>query len=106
MNKINPFKFEDWKRAFHRMYTILLTYFREKEYSCKNGRIKYMLIKPKAHSDFLIVSFPACSDRPKYNYVGSLKRYNCNKLFILDDFAENHMGNYLVGGVRMKKSCN
>lgn len=42
------------------------------------------------------MAFPACGPKAKYNYARTLKPYDCWRLFIKDDFSENHRGNYLV----------
>lgn len=50
------------------------------------------------HSKTLIVSFPAFDDKAaKYNYIRSLNKFKGNKLFLLDNFASNGRGNYLIG---------
>ena len=44
----------------------------------------------------MIVSFPACGPTAKYNYARTLNGVNCWRLFIKDDFGDEHTGNYLV----------
>lgn len=55
-----------------------------------------MLLTDK-QSDALLVSFPACApNTAKYKYMRTLIPFKCNKLFLLDDFGDNHQGCYLI----------
>lgn len=48
-------------------------------------------------SNVLLVSFPACApNTAKYNYVRTLLPFECNKLFLLDDYGTNHQGCYFI----------
>lgn len=86
------------RRIFNRIYTIFLTKIKEKNFRVDNIVLKYILLKSKEQNRPLIVSFPACwSKGAKYNYIGTLKSFNCNKLFLLDDATDNRRGNYLIG---------
>lgn len=52
--------------------------------------VKYLFQKSyKKASNLIIVfsAFPAMGKNPRYNYVNTLSTYDCNKLFILDDFG-------------------
>ncbi|AQM59456.1 accessory Sec system protein Asp2 [Clostridium baratii] len=59
--------------------------------------IRYIFEKSKLfNKDKLIIIFSAFSkDKPKYNYVNTLKCIDCNKLFILDDYGTK--GTYYIG---------
>ena len=68
----------------------------EKRYSSYGTRVKYMFFM-ESKSSVLLVSFPACApNTAKYNYMRTLLPFKCNKLFLLDDFGNNHQGCYLV----------
>lgn len=48
------------------------------------------------NKDKLIIVFSAFStDKPKYNYINTLSTYDCNKLYILDDYGSK--GTYYLG---------
>ncbi|WP_052948671.1 hypothetical protein [Mesobacillus campisalis] len=52
--------------------------------------VKYILFKSHKPTPNLVVVFsgiPPIGKNPAYNYVRTLEGYNCNKLFILDDFG-------------------
>ncbi|CUP47935.1 accessory Sec system protein Asp2 [Clostridium baratii] len=59
--------------------------------------IRYIFEKSKLfNKDKLIIVFSAFSkDKPKYNYVNTLKCIDCNKVFILDDYGTK--GTYYIG---------
>lgn len=80
------------------MFTKLKTLFYERKYNAYNTRIKYMFFSSnKKNVDTLVVVFPACSpNSARYNYVSTIKDIECNKLFLLDDFATNHQGCYFI----------
>lgn len=62
-------------------------------------KIKYLYKKSVTTSD-LIVIFSSCTRsgiKARYNYVRTLKKIDANKLFILDDYAEDHRGSYYMG---------
>ena len=71
---------------------MIITFLHEKVFadSIKDGRsVKYILAPPNSgNSTDMIVSFPACGYKAKYNYVRTLKEANCWRLFIKDDFGE------------------
>lgn len=83
------------KRGINHFHTKVAAYFCQREYHSSQTRVKYMLFKEKT-SDVLIVSFPACAQSPKYNYMRTLLPYKVNKLFLLDDFSDNQQGCYLI----------
>lgn len=86
------------RRVINKIYTVILTKISEKKFKFKNIDLKYIIFKSNQKYQPLIVSFPACwSGGAKYNYIGTLKGFKCNKLFLLDDAAENKRGNYLIG---------
>ncbi|WML58601.1 Two component regulator three Y domain-containing protein [Neobacillus sp. PS2-9] len=52
--------------------------------------IKYLFFKSHKPTTNLVVVFsgiPPIGTPPRYNYIKTLEGYNCNKLFILDDFG-------------------
>jgi len=62
-------------------------------------KVKYM-IKRYKRSNMLLIVFSACT-RPglkaRYNYVKTLDGLKCNRLYILDDYSEDHRGSYYLG---------
>lgn len=61
--------------------------------------VKYILKECK-EADTLVVIFSACTRKglkARYNYVKTLNGLNCNRLYILDDYAEDHRGSYYMG---------
>ena len=89
-----------WSRATNRIYTIVSTKLREKTYNSGENRVKYMLFRRNGGKDgenALAVCFPAfAGSGAKYNYVRTLKDFNINKLFLLDDIGGYDKGNYLI----------
>ncbi len=84
------------KRGYNHFYTKWQSFLHEKRYSAHGTRVKYMFYK-ESKSNVLLVSFPACApNTAKYNYMRTLLPFKCNKLFLLDDFGENHQGCYLA----------
>lgn len=63
----------------------------------KYKNIKYIL--KKADSDILTISFSGFpgNSKAKYNYMKTLREYNCNQLFILDNFGYKRRGSYYLG---------
>lgn len=47
-------------------------------------------------SDILVVSFPGCTRPARFNYVSTLRNLDCHRLYLLDNYAENGLGNYLM----------
>ncbi len=89
-----------WSRATNKLYTIVSTKLREKTYGIGENRVKYMFFEKgdkKDRQDALAVCFPAFAGKgAKYNYVRTLKDFNMNKLFLLDDIGGYDKGNYLI----------
>ncbi len=72
--------------------------FAQRKLQHKDVTLKYML--DKAPSDVLVVVFSARTREGlagRYNYVRTLKNVAMNRLFILDDFAEDKRGAYYLG---------
>lgn len=69
----------------------------EQIYSCERD-VKYVFIKAeRQNKDKLLIVFSAFSPKgnpPVYNYTKTLENIDCNKLFILDDFAPR--GSYYI----------
>lgn len=86
------------RRVVNRIYTQYVTPLQEKKFKMGGGtEIKY-LFYPNKGSKVLIVGFQAChKDGARYNYVTTLRGLECNRLYIKDDFAANHRGNYYIG---------
>ena len=64
----------------------------------KKIKIKYIFEKSSRPTNYLIIVFSAFSavgSPPAYNYYDTLLKYDCNKLFILDDYSER--GCYYLG---------
>ena len=52
--------------------------------------VKYLFQKSYKYTSNLVVVFsgiPPVETQPKYNYIKALQGFDCNKLFILDDFG-------------------
>lgn len=83
------------KKIFYKMFIM----FNERTYKMKNGKkIKYLFFKKKSNE--LIISFSGFSEKnekPKYNYVKTLKSINKNQIYILDDFGYKQSGSYYLG---------
>lgn len=81
----------------NRLQTMYAIRFHEHTWKYKDINLKHLLFTAK-NSDTLVVSFPACAENgARYNFMRSLSRFKCNKLFLLDNFASNGRGNYLIG---------
>ena len=77
---------------------------REKKYVFNGVLIKYLFYSYKKSNE-LIVVFPACyPNDAHYNYMHTLSSFQCNKLFLLDDFGTNRRGCYLVEN-QVEKCC-
>ena len=73
--------------------------FSQKKFKYDDVTLKYILKKNPASKDLVIV-FSSCTRRgikARYNYMRTLSKINVNKLFILDDFADDHRGSYYLG---------
>lgn len=87
------------QKYFEFFYTKIKLFFNEKKFFNDGVRLKY-LFDYKKNSDNLIVIFSSCTRKgvkARYNYVRTLKDVDDNKLFILDDFAEDKRGCYYLG---------
>ncbi len=71
----------------------------EKKYRANGVNVKYIL-EEEENSKALVVVFSACT-RPgipaRYNYMRTLEGVKCNKLFVLDDLAQDKRGIYYLG---------
>ncbi|KFI88042.1 EpsK [Bifidobacterium reuteri DSM 23975] len=79
--------------------TLLKQAVQERRFKYGNTTLKYMY-QPCKGSDRLLVVFSACTRRgipARYNYMRTLKDVPVNRLFILDDFGEDHRGGYYLG---------
>ncbi|OZG61714.1 EpsK [Bifidobacterium myosotis] len=79
--------------------TLLKQAVQERKFRYGNTTLKYMY-QPCKGSDRLLVVFSACTRAgipARYNYMRTLKDVSVNKLFILDDFGEDHRGGYYLG---------
>ena len=84
------------KRGINHYHTKYAAYLYEKNYEAFGTRVKYMWFK-KSDSSTLLVSFPGFdAGMAKYNYMRTLLPFKCHKLFLLDDFSDNHTGCYFV----------
>jgi hypothetical protein len=73
---------------------------KQRRYVSKGGEVLRYLYYPCKTSDFLCVVFSGFAGhdvKGRYNYVKTLKKINCNKLFILDDHGYNSVGSYYLG---------
>lgn len=73
--------------------------FNQKKFKSGDVTLKYIL-KKNLNSKDLIVVFSSCTRRgikARYNYMRTLAKIKANKLFILDDFANDHRGSYYLG---------
>lgn len=64
-----------------------------------NIKVKYIL-KRDRDSEVLVIVFSACTRngiKARYNYVRTLNGIKCTRLYILDDYAEDHRGSYYMG---------
>lgn len=87
-----------WKKYIEYIYTKILLLVQQKKYNSGGVCVKYML--EKAPSPVLVVVFSAFTRKglkARYNYVRTLKDVPHNKLFILDDFAQDRRGAYYIG---------
>lgn len=73
--------------------------FKQRVFKGENYNVKYVL-NTYSSSEELIVIFTSCTkvgQPARYNYVRTLDKYKCNKLFILDDFGFDNRGAYYLG---------
>lgn len=92
-----PFR-KKGKKYIEYIQTKWMLLFRQKTFHSGGVSVKYMLLK--ADSPVLTVVFSAFTRKglkARYNYVRTLKKAECSRLFILDDFAEDGRGAYYAG---------
>lgn len=71
----------------------------QRVFSFEGVDVKYIL-KRRDDADSLVVVFSACTRKglkARYNYVKTLNGLRCNRLYILDDYGEDHRGSYYMG---------
>lgn len=81
------------------MKAIIFSKFKQRVFKGERYDIKYVLERNKNSKDLIIV-FTSCTkvgQKARYNYVRTLDKYKCNKLFILDDFGFDKRGAYYLG---------
>ena len=86
------------KKLWEYLLTKVRLLWKQKKFRTGQVTLKYML--ERADSGDLIVVFSSCTRkgiRARYNYVRTLKKVPCNKLFLLDDFAADHRGAFYLG---------
>ena len=79
--------------------TKYLMKFKQKKYIGNKYNINYLLEKNNRSKDLIIV-FSSCTkigQKARYNYIRTLDKVKCNKLFILDDFGFDGRGAYYLG---------
>lgn len=79
--------------------TKFLMKFNQKIYIGDKYNINYLLQTNLLSKDILIV-FTSCTkpgQKARYNYIKTLDKFKCNKLFILDDFGFDNRGAYYLG---------
>lgn len=83
------------KSIIYKLYIIA----NQRYHKMKNGKyLKYILIRNKSNKLFVTFSgFPNKNSTAKYNYMRTLKQYEVNKLFILDDVGYGKKGSYYLG---------
>lgn len=91
------------KKKIKKYYEFILTkikiLFSQKTFTDGKVRVKYMY-KSVKNSKALIIVFSACTRKgvkARYNYVKTLSDFDCNRLFILDDWAADHRGSFYLG---------
>lgn len=91
------------KRIYRKYYEYVVTkvklLFEQRIYESDDLKIKYIL-KKQTGFDSLVVVFSACTRKglkARYNYVRTLQNIKASRLYILDDFAEDHRGDYYLG---------
>lgn len=81
----------------NRLQTMLAIKLHERVWRRSTIQLKHLFFAEHQNKT-LIVSFPAFDEKAaKYNYIRSLNKFKGNKLFLLDNFASNGRGNYLIG---------
>lgn len=86
-------------KAMDLLKTKYLMNFKQKVYLGKKYQVKYLLER-NINSNDLIIVFSACTkigQKARYNYIRTIDKFKCNKLFILDDFGFDGRGAYYLG---------
>lgn len=81
------------------LQTLIYKKYHERKIDYKDTQVKYIFQK-SPRSKTLIVVFSACTRvgiPARYNYMRTLSSAKCNKLFILDDYGDDHRGGYYLG---------
>lgn len=87
------------KKYYEYIHTKIKVIYKQKRFCYDGVMLKYMYNKVKG-SDTLVIVFSACTRQgvpARYNYVRTLEKTDCNRLFILDDFGEDKRGSYYLG---------
>lgn len=93
---------KSWKKLYGFIVTKINQCLHERVYRQTGTNLKYMFFGGSENAP-LIVCFPACHPKEaRYNYVRTLSGFDCNKLFLLDDFAADKRGNYLLAEPQQK----
>ncbi len=83
-------------RIWNRLYTTCAVPIKEKVFHNNGVDLKYVFFRKR--SDVLVIGFQACNPAgARYNYFSTLRGFPVNRLYIKDDFAENHRGSYYLG---------
>lgn len=92
-----------WKKVISKYFEFLLTkvkiLYEQKKYEHNGVTVKYLLKEEKG-IDTLVIVFSSCTRKglkARYNYVRTLEGLKCNRLHILDDYAEDGRGSYYLG---------
>ena len=87
------------KRGFDYVSSLLSRMLREKVYTFESVKLRYIFY-PCRDSDAMVVVFSACT-KPgvpaRYNYIRTLDGIHANRLYILDEGAEDKRGTYYLG---------
>lgn len=96
---MNDLRKKKIKKYIEFFITKIKIMYAQRVFRYENVKVKYMYKKVK-NSKALVIVFSACTRnglKARYNYVRTLKGMNCNRLFILDDWASDHRGSYYLG---------
>lgn len=72
---------------------------KEQTYKNEECNLNYLFIEKKKSDRLLVVfsGFPPANQKGGYNYVLKFRDFDCNKLYILDDFGNDSRGSYYLG---------
>ncbi len=103
MKKKNDSKVKMLWRKCYKTYEYVITKIvrtlKQKTFNFEGVRLKYIFEKVKSSNELIIV-FSSCTRKgikARYNYIRTLADISVNRLFILDDFAEDKRGSYYIG---------